>query len=38
MIEPGILDCDYVVIEQQDAARNGDILVALVNSESNAET
>ena len=30
MIEEGILDGDYVVIEQQDSARNGEIVVALV--------
>lgn len=33
MIESGILDGDYVVIEQCDSARNGDIVVALVNNE-----
>jgi len=33
MIEEGILDGDYVVIEQCDCARNGDIVVALVNNE-----
>ncbi len=33
MIEEGILDGDYVVIEQRDAARNGEIVVALVNNE-----
>jgi repressor LexA len=33
MIEAGILDGDYVVIEQCDSARNGEIVVALVNSE-----
>jgi repressor LexA len=33
MIEEGILDGDYVVIEQRDAARNGDIVVALVSNE-----
>ena len=30
MIEEGIFDGDYVVIEQQDTARNGEIVVALV--------
>lgn len=30
MIEEGILDGDYVVIEQQDYAENGDIVVALL--------
>jgi len=33
MIEEGIFDGDYVVIEQQDRADNGDIVVALVNRE-----
>jgi len=33
MIEEGILDGDYVVIEQRDAARNGEIVVALVRNE-----
>lgn len=32
MIEAGILDGDFVVIEQRDAARNGEIVVALVNN------
>lgn len=30
MIEEGILDGDWVVIEQKDSARNGEIVVALV--------
>lgn len=33
MIDEGILDGDYVVIEQRDSARNGNIVVALVNNE-----
>jgi repressor LexA len=33
MIGEGILDGDYVVIEQRDSARNGEIVVALVNNE-----
>ena len=33
MIEEGILDGDFVVIEQRDSARNGEIVVALVNNE-----
>jgi repressor LexA len=33
MIEAGILDGDYVVIEQRDSAGNNDIVVALVNNE-----
>lgn len=34
MIEAGIWDGDYVVIEQRDAARNGEIVVALIGNES----
>lgn len=34
MIEDGILDGDYVIIEQTNAARNGDIVVALVDNEN----
>ena len=33
MIEMGILDGDYVVIEQCDSAANGSVVVALVNNE-----
>ena len=33
MIEEGILDGDYVVIEQRDSVRNGEIVVVLVNNE-----
>jgi len=33
MIEEGILDGDWVVIEQRDTARNGEIVVALVREE-----
>ena len=33
MIEAGILDGDYVVIEQRDSATNGEIVVALVANE-----
>lgn len=33
MIEEGIFDGDYVVIQQQDRADNGDIVVALVNND-----
>jgi repressor LexA len=33
MIEEGILDGDYVVIEQRDSASNGEIVVALVANE-----
>ena len=34
MIEDGILDGDYVIIEQTASARNGDIVVALVDNEN----
>lgn len=30
MIEVGIMDGDYLLVEQQDTARNGDIVVAMV--------
>ena len=33
MIEAGIFDGDYVVIEQCDSVRNGDIVVALIHNE-----
>lgn len=33
MIDEGILDGDWVIIEQTDHARNGDIVVALVDGE-----
>jgi len=33
MIDEGIFDGDYVIIEQQDRADNGEIVVALVNNE-----
>jgi len=33
MIEEGILDGDYVVIEEQNTAENGDIVVALLENE-----
>lgn len=32
MIEEGILDHDYVIIEQQDSAHDGDIVIALLPS------
>lgn len=32
MIEEGILDGDYVVVEQQDSAENGDIVIALLDN------
>lgn len=33
MVEEGILDGDWVIIEQRDQARNGEIVVALVDEE-----
>jgi len=33
MVEEGILDGDWVVIEQRDHARNGEIVVALIDGE-----
>lgn len=33
MIEEGILDGDWVVVEQRDEARNGEIVVALIDDE-----
>ena len=33
MIQAGILDGDYVIVRDQDSARNGDIVVALVDEE-----
>lgn len=33
MIEEGILDGDYVVVEEQNTAENGDIVVALLENE-----
>ena len=33
MIEDGILDGDYVVVEQRGNANNGDIVVALIDEE-----
>jgi len=33
MIDAGILDGDYVVIEQRDSARDGEVVVALIDNE-----
>ena len=30
MIEAGIMDGDYILVEQQNTARNGEIIVAMV--------
>ena len=34
MIEEGIFDGDYVIVRKQATARNGDIVVALINDEA----
>ena len=34
MVEAGILDGDYVVVKQQSAATNGDIVVAMIDDEA----
>ena len=34
MIEAGIMDGDYILVEQQNTARNGDIVVAMVDGEN----
>jgi repressor LexA len=36
MCEAGILDGDYVVVEQRETARNGEIVVALIRGEESA--
>jgi repressor LexA len=33
MVDAGIMDGDLVVIEKRDTARNGEIVVALINGE-----
>jgi repressor LexA len=38
MIEAGILDGDYVVVRRQDDARDGEIIVALVEEEATVKT
>lgn len=30
MIEAGIMDGDYILVQQQNTARNGDIVVAMI--------
>ena len=34
MIEDGIFDGDYIIIEQTNSAKNGDIVVALVDNQN----
>ncbi len=38
MINAGILDGDYVLVKQQDVARNGDMIVALVEDSATVKT
>ncbi|KUO69362.1 MAG: hypothetical protein APF77_02465 [Clostridia bacterium BRH_c25] len=38
MINAGIFDGDYVIVRQQAVARNGDIVVALLNDEATVKT
>lgn len=38
MINAGILDGDYVVVRQQSVARNGEIVVALLEDEATVKT
>ncbi len=38
MIDAGILDGDYVVVNQQNTAKNGDIVVALIDDSATVKT
>ncbi|MDA8234156.1 MAG: transcriptional repressor LexA [Clostridia bacterium] len=38
MIEAGILDGDYILVRQQNIARNGEIVVALIEDEATVKT
>jgi len=38
MIEKGIYDGDYLIVEQQSTANNGDIVVALVDDSATVKT
>lgn len=38
MINAGIFDGDYVIVRQQPVAKNGDIIVALLNDEATVKT
>ena len=38
MINAGILDGDYVIVEKCDMARNGDMVVALVDDSATVKT
>ena len=38
MIEAGILDGDYILVKRQSSARNGQIVVALIEDEATVKT
>ena len=38
MIEAGILDGDYILVKKQETARNGEIVVALIEDEATVKT
>lgn len=38
MIDAGILDGDYVIVQKENTARNGDIIVALIEDEATIKT
>ena len=38
MIEAGILDGDYILVQKQNVARNGEIVVALIDDEATVKT
>ena len=38
MIEAGILDGDYILVKRQNSARNGQIVVALIEDEATVKT
>ena len=38
MINAGILDGDYVIVQKQSTAQNGDMIVALIEDEATVKT
>ena len=38
MIEAGINDGDYIIVSKQDTARNGQIVVAMIDGEATVKT
>ena len=38
MIEAGILDGDFILVKKQNVARNGEIVVALIEDEATVKT